>query len=358
MRFSLLLLLVLAGGSMSLRAGTPQQADGIRRLYEADFKQWVLKLQVAGSDEERAKLAAERPDAALAAKRMWAAIQPNLAEAWTVEPAAWLLRISAGQMATDEAGNVEPLMADAAVAIRDAALRHHLASKDLASLCMALVVTNLPISLPTLEKIEQASPDPKIQGVAALGIAMLLKDLSDEGEVMARRLTMLKKAIIESSEVEINGTSVAKLAENELYVIINLSKGKMAPDLVGVDSGGHPLRLSDQRGKVVVLLFWRAEDENTPQLLELVKRMRERFSGRPFEIVGVNRDPLSALRGLQASGQVDWPNFSDPDNKLGADYRVASWPFAYVLDGERKIHYVGAMGSFVELTAAALLQGK
>lgn len=358
MRFSLLLLLVLAGGSMSLRAGTPQQADGIRRLYEADFKQWVLKLQVAGSDEERAKLAAERPDAALAAKRMWAAIQPNLAEAWTVEPAAWLLRISAGQMAKDEAGNVEPLMADAAVAIRDAALRHHLANKDLASLCMALVVTNLPISLPTLEKIEQASPDPKIQGVAALGIAMLLKDLSDEGEVMARRLTMLKKAIIESSEVEINGTSVAKLAENELYVIINLSKGKMAPDLVGVDSGGHPLRLSDQRGKVVVLLFWRAEDENTPQLLELVKRMRERFSGRPFEIVGVNRDPLLALRGLQASGQVDWPNFSDPDNKLGADYRVASWPFAYVLDGERKIHYVGAMGSFVELTAAALLQGK
>jgi len=175
---------------------------------------------------------------------------------------------------------------------------------------------------------------------------------------MARRLTMLKKAIIESSEIEINGVSVAKLAENELYVIINLSKGKVAPDLSGVDSGGRPLRLSDQRGKVVVLLFWRSEDENTPQLLELVKRMRERFAGKPFEIVGVNRDPLPALRGLQASGQVDWPNFSDPDNKLGADYRVATWPLAYVLDGERKIHYVGAMGSFVELTAAAILQGK
>lgn len=358
MRFSLLLLLALAGGSMSLRAGTPQQADGIRRLYEADFKQWVLKLQVAASDEERAKIATERPDAALAAKRMWAAIQPNLAEAWTVEPAAWMLRISAGQMTRDDAGNVKPLMGDATVAIRDAVLRHHLASKDLAPLCMALVVANQPASLPLLEKIEQSSPDLKIQGVAALGIAMLLKDLSDEGEVMARRLTMLKKAIIESHEVEINGVSVAKLAENELYVIINLSKGKVAPDLVGVDSGGRPMRLSDHKGKVVVLLFWRSEDESTEQLLEFAKRMRERFAGKPFEIVGVNRDPQQSLRGLQASGEVEWPNFSDPDNKLGAEYRVASWPLAYVLDGERKIHHVGPMGSFVELTAAAILQGK
>jgi hypothetical protein len=37
------------------------------------------------------------------------------------------------------------------------------------------------------------------------------------------------------------------------------------------------------------------------------------------------------------------------------EYRVGSWPLAYVLDGERKIHYAGAPGSFVELTAEALL---
>ena len=40
---------------------------------------------------------------------------------------------------------------------------------------------------------------------------------------------------------------------------------------------------------------------------------------------------------------------------LAKEYRVGSWPLVYVLDGERKIHYVGAPGSFVELTAEALL---
>jgi hemerythrin-like domain-containing protein len=70
-----------------------------------------------------------------------------------------------------------------------------------------------------LEKIERGSPDRKVQGVAALGVSMILKTLGDEGDVMKRRLAMLRKAIIESSDVEIEGQTVAKLAEDELYII-------------------------------------------------------------------------------------------------------------------------------------------
>ena len=103
---------VLVAGSLSVHAGTPQQADGIRRSYEADFKAWVLKLHVAGSDAERKQIALERPDAAAAAKRMWSAIQPNLAESWTVEPAAWLLKISSGLVTEGENSVAKPLMGD------------------------------------------------------------------------------------------------------------------------------------------------------------------------------------------------------------------------------------------------------
>ena len=360
MRFSLLLASVLVAGSLSAHAGTPQQADGIRRSYEADFKAWVLKLHVAGSDAERKKVAEERPDATAAAKRMWAAIQPNLAEPWTVEPAAWLLKISAGLVAQGENGMAKPLMGDAAIAIRAAVEKYHLTDKNLSPMCLALVASPDPASLGLLEKIERGNPDKKVQGVAALGIAMLLKDLSDEPEVMRRRLTMLKKAIIESSDVEVNGVSVAKLAEDELYIIRFLSKGREAPDLTGSDSGGRPMKLSDYQGKTVVLLFWRSEEVGTEELCEMVKKIRTRFAAakKPFEVVGVNRDPQASLRQLQASGLVDWPNFSDPDGKLTAEYRVGVWPLAYVLDGTRKIHYTGAMGSFVELTASAVMSEK
>jgi peroxiredoxin len=355
MRFSLLVPLAIAATAFPAWAGTPKEAAAIREAYDRDFQIWVLKLQVAPNAEERTKLTTLRPDTASASRKMWNTIQPNLAEDWTLDYAAWLLRITAGRTVPDEQGNPVPLIGNASKVIRDSVEKHHLASKNLAPLCMAAVAVNDPNSLPLLQKIESQAPDRKIQGVAALGIAMLMKNLGDESEVMRQRLTLLKKAIIESSEIEINGVSVAKLAEDELYIIRFLSKGRQAPDLVGTGSGGQPMKLSDYQGKVVILLFWRAEEGSTEQLVELGRGLRERFAGKPFEVVGVNRDPVASLRGLQADGQIAWPNFSDPENRLGAQYRVGTWPLAYVLDGQRTIHYVGPVGSFVELTAAALL---
>jgi peroxiredoxin Q/BCP len=35
-----------------------------------------------------------------------------------------------------------------------------------------------------------------------------------------------------------------------------LAVGQEAPDIEGVDQDGQPLRLSDYRGKVVLLYFW------------------------------------------------------------------------------------------------------
>lgn len=359
MRFSLLL---SASGAAALIApafaGPAEQAHEISSSYDRDFKLWVLKLNVAPTAEERNKIALERPDAAAAVKKMWAVLQPNLPQAWTLEPAAWLLRNSSKLVARDAEGNTRPLMAEAAIAIREAMLKHHLANKDLAPLCLAMVASNDGGALAFLERVEKESPNKQVQGVAALSVAMILKNLSDEPEVMRRRLTMLRKAIIESSDVEISGVSVAKLAEDELYIIQHLSKGRQAPDLQGTGSGGQPMKLSDYHGKVVVLLFWRSEEGNNELLLEMVRSMRERFTGKPFEVVGVSRDPKEVLRLMQAGGEINWPNFSDPENKLGAEYRVAGWPLAYVLDGERRIHYVGAMGSFAELTAAAILEEK
>lgn len=358
MRFSILLISLLTVGSLSAQAGTPKQADGIRRAYEADYKTWVLKLQIAQGSEERRKVAAERPDAGQAAMRMWRAIQPNLAEPWSIEPAAWILMTGKGQVRQDESGKIVPLLGNAPERIRAALAEHHLKSKNLATMCMALVAEGNANSLPLLEKIEKENPDRKVQGVAALGIAMMLKDLSDEPEVMRRRLTLLRKAIIESSDVEINNVSVAKLADEELHIIRYLSKGRVAPDLIGTGSGDQSMKLSDYAGKVVVLLFWRSDEGDTDQLIELVNGMRHRFSGKAFEVVGVNSDPTEDLRELQASGRISWPNFSDPTGKLTSEYRVGSWPLVYVLDTERKIGYAGPMGSFVELTASALMQKK
>jgi peroxiredoxin len=185
---------------------------------------------------------------------------------------------------------------------------------------------------------------------------MALKGLGDEPPVMKRRINHLRKAIIESADLEIDGVQISKLAEDELYIIIHLTKGRVAPDLVGEDSAKRPMKLSDQAGKVVVLLFWGSQHADSERTIDFANGLVTKFRGRPFALVGVNHDPVEQLRALQAEGTVDWPNFSDPQNLLSTQYKIGSYPLAYVLDHERKVQYAGPMSTFVELTAGALLE--
>jgi peroxiredoxin len=46
------------------------------------------------------------------------------------------------------------------------------------------------------------------------------------------------------------------LAKQALFELRHLRIGKVAPDIVGEDLDGVKFKLSDYRGKVVVLDFW------------------------------------------------------------------------------------------------------
>lgn len=334
---------------------TPAEADRIRKTYELAMEEWTLEMRRATTPEAREKVWSARPDPTPFAHRIWAIIGDSLAAEWTLDPASWFLRHTPGLLTSDANGSLRPVFIKQADAIRSAVEAHHLQSPQLTAICAALATHSDPRALALLEKIQSTHPDKKIQGVAALGAAMQLKQLGDDGELMRRRLTFIRKAIIQAADVEIEGTTIAKLAEDELYIIRYLSKGRVAPDLVGVDSASRPISLSAHKGKVIILLFWHSNIQDAVRVVEITSRMEKKFKGRPLVVLGVNSDPLQELRSLQADGIVTWPNFSDPDNKLAHEYRVGSWPLVYVLDGERQIHYAGAPGSFAELTAEALV---
>ena len=118
------------------------------------------------------------------------------------------------------------------------------------------------------------------------------------------------------------------------------------------------IKLSDYQGKVLVLLFWNSNVPDAEHMLQISKGLKEKYQNRDFALIGVNSDPREKLRAMQADGTVNWTNFSDPENKLANEYRVGTWPLAYVLDGERKIQFVGSPGSFIDLSVEALLSDK
>lgn len=341
--------------AFSSAGASPAEAQRIQKTYQLAMEKWSLERRIATTPEEQSKVWSRRPDATPFARNMWSVIGKSLDQEWTLEAAAWFLKVTPSLLTTKETGTPTAQFAAENDAIRKAVDAHHLSSTKLTPLCAALGSSTDPRSLALLEKIQGVNPDPKIQGVAAMGAAMQLKTFGDNGEIMRKRLTYLRKAIIQSSEVEFDGTSVAKLAADELYIIRFLTKGRIAPDLVGMDSAKKPVSLAAHQGKVIVLLFWNSNVPDAKRVVEITTNMAKKFQGRPLAVIGVNNDEIEKLRALQADNTVTWTNFCDPENKLAMEYRVGTWPLVYVLDGERKIHYAGAPGSFAELTAEALL---
>lgn len=343
---------LLAIGAVS---ADPTTASLVEKEYQTAMEKWSLEYRLAETPDAKAASVAKRPDPQAYAKRMWTAIGPSLKEDWTIEPAAWFLSLASTIILPQPGGTAAPAFPVETAEIRKAVETFHLKSPKLTPMCFALTAGGDPGTIAILEKIEQDNPDKKIQGVAAMAAAMVLKSSGDTPELIARRLAYIRKAIIESADVEINGTAVSKIAADELYIIRYLTKGRVAPDLNGFDSAKRPLSLSQHQGKIIVLIFWNSTSADAARLVEFANVLEEKYRDRGVSVIGVSNDPTAQLREFQADGTVKFANFSDPENKLSAEYRIGIWPLAYVLDKDRKVSFAGPPGSFTEFAVEALL---
>lgn len=342
---------VLASQAMA----SPTAAERLRRSWELQVAKWNLDFKNAMTPAEKAKLVAEVPDANAELEKMWQLIGAQLANDWAIEPAAWFLKTA---HTWDQGGGLAKKYGKQMETVRKAVEAHHLRSPKVLPMCVALTSSPDPLSLALLEKISKANPDEKIQGAASLGCAMLLGQLGDDPGIMRRRLSHLRKAIIQSVDVDFGGKKVGELAQDETYVITFLSKGRVAPDLTGVDSAGRSIRLSDFRGKVIYLLFWNSMMPEPERVLKMVNEAKQSFVGKPFEVIGVSSDSLMELRKAVGAkgGTVTWRNFTDATGALSNQYRVRTHPMVFVLDQQRKIQFSGMPGSFADLTCEALLE--
>ena len=57
-------------------------------------------------------------------------------------------------------------------------------------------------------------------------------------------------------DVRLDDSTMGETARRQLYAIRNLSIGRTAPEITGQDVDGKTIKLTDYRGKVVLLDFW------------------------------------------------------------------------------------------------------
>jgi cytochrome c biogenesis protein CcmG/thiol:disulfide interchange protein DsbE len=113
--------------------------------------------------------------------------------------------------------------------------------------------------------------------------------------------------------------------------------GKTARDFP-TEIDGKPGRLSDLRGKVVVLNFWATWCppciEETPSLNKLQKYIESRGG----VVLGVSVDEdAAAYEKFLKDYNVIFPTFREPTRKVALDYGTPIFPDTYIIDRHGKI---------------------
>lgn len=163
-------------------------------------------------------------------------------------------------------------------------------------------------------------------------------EAGDPDQFTEKAVSLFNRVIKEYDDVKKTERSTDTLGEQargKLFRLRNLVVGKPVPEIEGEDLDGRRLKLSDYRGKVVVIVFWASWCggcmREVPKEKELVQRMR----GRPFVLLGVNGDEnRDQARRAVAKAGIPWRSWVSGIHKEGIHTRwgIQAWPTIFVVD--------------------------
>ncbi len=206
-----------------------------------------------------------------------------------------------------------------------------------------------------LEAVAQKNPDRTVRGQAALGLARLAMEKFRLAESKARPDT---ERLADTAEKAFSGivkdygacpdlrpnpgkssATLGDLAGRYLTELRRLRIGQPAPDIEGADLSGAKFKLSDYRGKVVLLVFWASWCGPCMGAVPHEKELVQRFKGRPFVLLGVNGDDTRENGGKAVQKHaIPWRSFWNgargSADSIAAAWNVRGWPTVYVIDAK------------------------
>jgi peroxiredoxin/Cu/Ag efflux protein CusF len=136
-----------------------------------------------------------------------------------------------------------------------------------------------------------------------------------------------------------------------------------APDFTLLTLSGAPIRLSDLRGKVVLLNFWVTWCGSCRAEMPTLDALYRRYKDRGLEVLAVNLDAATTSKVQAFVGElgVTFRVGLDPSSSIARTYRVAGLPTTYLIDraGNVVVQEIGArdwLDAVSQLAIEGLLQ--
>jgi hypothetical protein len=252
--------LVLLGTSAARAQETPAKADSsqatpaeryrdVLKAYQKAEEDFFAEYHKAKTDDERTKLfQTKRPDQGSYADKMLKIAEDAPKDPVAVEALIWAATNTAGPKA-------EKAM--------KALTANHVKDPKISSLCSRMLYDESPQAETFLREVLAKNAGQEAKGQACLALGQKLKMQAEQAgskeksEAMTKEAeSLLERVTKEFASVKNGEGTLGDLAKNELNELRNLGIGKTAPEIKGEDIDGKALKLTDFRGKVVVLDFW------------------------------------------------------------------------------------------------------
>ena len=147
---------------------------------------------------------------------------------------------------------------------------------------------------------------------------------------------------------------------NQLQTSLSLNPGNPAPDFTLTDTNGAEVRLSDFRGKVVLLDFWASWCPDCRRENPYVVQLCRTWHAKGLEIIGISldNDKDRWLAGMRADG-LDWTQLSSLKRwecPVRTAYNIHWIPTLVLIDKDGRIAARGVSVAEVEEAVKNLLK--
>lgn len=190
-----------------------------------------------------------------------------------------------------------------------------------------------------LRTIVQANKDRKVRCAAQFSLASVVQaaavNRQAEAEELFRQFCREFDGNHSYSYQNIE-KALIHAAEEHLKELKFRASGKAAPEIVGIDLEGQPLKLSDYRGRVVLLNFWATWCFPCMKLVPHEREIAAEFQGDFFDIVGVNCDSdIKQANEAVVRTNMTWRSFRNEaigEEPITKEWNILGYPTVYLID--------------------------
>jgi tetratricopeptide (TPR) repeat protein len=121
----------------------------------------------------------------------------------------------------------------------------------------------------------------------------------------------------------------------------NVDIGDEAPNFVLQDTNGRELSLISLRGKIAIIVFWKAGEKHCLEALTSLQSIYIKFQEHSVEVLALSIDKsgLELISKIKSSEQLTFPMLYDSEEKAYGDYGVVVTPSTIIIDQEGKLNY-------------------